>query len=147
MTHSGMHYISMDDALLAAYRRTDYRVRLHRGGWASIRIDTPLPASLQALTGSRPWAVITAWNPRSRMRPREDNRRAQHALLNTLRAQPSTLAIHPACGVGLDGWHEFSLFVIGPSITTLDMLANQYKQNAYAHGHGSEPAHLRLLYD
>jgi hypothetical protein len=81
------------------------------------------------------------------MQSRVDNRRAQHALLSALRAQPSTPAIHPACGVGADGWHEFSLFVIGLPIATLDMLANQYEQNAYVHGHGSEPARLRLMHD
>ena len=36
----------MDERLLAAYLATDYRVRLARGGWASIRIGAPLPAAL-----------------------------------------------------------------------------------------------------
>lgn len=147
MQHSGMQHITMDDALLAAYRHTDYRVRLPRGGRASIHIDADLPVSLQALTHLQPWAVITAWNPHSQAHSRADNRHAQHELLNALRTLPDTKAIHPACGVGVDGWHEFSLFVIGLQAPTLDTVANQYGQNAYVCGHGAAPAYLRLLHD
>lgn len=134
----------MDAALLPAYRATDYRVRLPRGGWATIRINASLPAALHALIDVWPWAFVTAWNPRSRLVPRDANRRAQRELLAALRALPETAAILPACGVGPDGWREPSLFVIGPDTDRLDALMHQHGQNAYVHGHGRDVAMLRL---
>ncbi|HUA80147.1 MAG TPA: DUF3293 domain-containing protein, partial [Dyella sp.] len=67
----------MDDStLIAAYRATDYRVRLPHGGWASIRADAPVPSSLVVWVGSHSWAFITAWNPFSQIRPRQQNHAA-----------------------------------------------------------------------
>lgn len=135
----------MDDSLLAAYRATEYRVRLGCGGRAIILVDHPLPAPLADWAGNHPWGFITAWNPRSRPRARTANRRAQRQLLGALRRQPETLAVHAAIGVGGDGWKEPSLFVIGPAPDLLDRLAERYGQNAYVHGQGQAPAQLRLL--
>jgi hypothetical protein len=135
----------MDEALLAAYRATAYRVRLARGGWAAIHVDEPPPAALLALIGERPWGFVTAWNPYSQPAPRADNRRAQRGLLAALRAMPETAAVFPACGVGPGGWREPSLFVLGPGTTALDTLAHRYEQNAYVHGYSAAPAQLRLL--
>jgi hypothetical protein len=136
----------MDDALLAAYRATAYRVRLARGGWATIRLEAPLPDALRPLAGPHPWGFITAWNPRSRPTPRPVNRRAQQSLLADLRALPATVALRPGCGAGNDGWREPSLFVVGPDTAALDTLAHRYEQNAYVHGRGAARAQLRLLY-
>jgi hypothetical protein len=135
----------MDDALLAAYRATDYRVRLGCGGWASIQIDHPPPASLSDGVGDHHWGFITAWNPYSRSHGREVNRRAQRNLLRALREQTATVALHAAIGVGSDGWKEPSLFVIGPGPALLDHLAQRFEQNAYVYGRGLAPARLRLL--
>lgn len=135
----------MDDVLLAAYRASAYRVRLAGGGWATIRIDAPLPEALTPHVGRHPWAFITAWNPCSQPLPRSINRRSQHALLEALRALAATVAVRPGCGVGVDGWHEPSLFVVGPDPGEMDMLAHRYGQNAYVHGHGDQPARLRRL--
>ena len=135
----------MDESLLAAYRATEYRVRLGGGGWASIRVDQPLPAPLQQAVGNRPWGFITAWNPRSQPQSRTANRCTLRQLLGALRGQPETIAVHAAIGVGGDGWKEPSLFVIGPAPDVLDDLAERYGQNAYVHGHGQARAQLRLL--
>ena len=139
----------MDERLLAAYLATDYRVRLARGGWASIRIDAPLPAALAALTGARPWGFLTAWNPGSSPCPRQHNRQAQRALLAALRELPGTAAIRAGIGVGpdIDGsWREASLFVTGPAVPALDALARRFGQNAYVHGrNASAPALLRRM--
>lgn len=134
----------MDKALLDAFQATDYRVRLARGGWATIRIDTPLPAALQALVGTQSWGFITAWNPHARLRHRSGNRMAQRRLLAELRALPSAVTIRPALGVGAD-WREPSLFVVGPGTAALDTLARNHAQRAYLHGHASGNARLRLL--
>ncbi|MGH8157036.1 MAG: DUF3293 domain-containing protein [Rhodanobacter sp.] len=134
----------MDEALLQAYRTTDYLVCIDEIEWACIRIDQVLPEPLQALVGPRCWGFITAWNPRGERRATADNLLAQRELLTTLRTWPEA-AIYSAIGVGCSGWSEPSLFVIGPNIPTLDALANRHEQNAYVHGHGRATASLRLL--
>lgn len=136
----------MDSALIDAYRRTDYRVRLLQGGWASIRIDAPLPALLRGWVGSNCWAFLTAWNPFSQPCPRKQNHAAQHALLAALRRLPATRTIRPAIGVG-DDWREPSLFVVGPALADTDALAQQFRQNAYVHGLADGYARLRLTSD
>ena len=40
----------MDSGLIAAYRSTDYRVRLAQGGFASIHVDAPLPDAYELLS-------------------------------------------------------------------------------------------------
>jgi hypothetical protein len=136
----------MDTALISLYRTTDYRVRLLQGGWASIRIDKALPAALQALTGGRGWAFITAWNPQSLLLPRSLNHAAQIALLGALRGLRRTLYIRPGLGAGRN-WREPSFFVIGPELEEIDGLAQQFQQNAYVHGLGAGAARLRLISD
>jgi Protein of unknown function (DUF3293) len=134
----------MDKALIDAFRATDYLVCLDEVTWASIHVDQPLPAPLQALVGTRSWGFITAWNPRSQECSPEDNLVAQRELLAALRAWQDAV-VYPAVGVGASGWCEPSLFVIGPDLSTLDALGQRYRQNAYVHGHGLEVARLRLL--
>ncbi|RDS86560.1 DUF3293 domain-containing protein [Dyella psychrodurans] len=136
----------MDSTLITHYRTTDYRVRLLQGGWASIRIDKVLPAALQALTGGRGWAFITAWNPQSQLLPRSLNHAAQIALLAALRGLRRTLYIRPGLGAG-QSWREPSFFVIGPELEEIDELAQQFHQNAYIHGLGTGAARLRLASD
>lgn len=135
----------MDESLLAAYRGTEYRVRLPGGGRANIRIDHPLPYPLLDWVGDLHWGFITAWNPRSQQRARPDNRCAQRKLLGAVQGQAETIAVHAAIGVGGDGWKEPSLFVIGPDPDLLDRLAQRFGQNAYVHGRGHAAAQLRLM--
>ena len=133
----------MDSSLLAAYRGTDYRVRLPQGGFASVRVDAPVPPPLRALIGPCSWAFITAWNPCSQPIEREQNRAAQQALLAAVRALPSTLTVRPAMGVG-EAWREPSLFIVGPRLAETDALARRFRQNAYVHGLADGYARLRL---
>jgi hypothetical protein len=135
----------MDEALLAAYRATDYRVRLASGGWASIRIDAPLPDALHDLVGHHHWGFITAWNPHSQPKVLLQNRLAQRRLLQHLKQHPDVRAVRAAVGVGGDGWHERSLLVVGPTTSDLDALGGAFGQNAYVHGDGWGLARLRLL--
>lgn len=134
----------MDEALLEAFRATAYHVCLDTVSWATIRVDLPLPAEALALVGTRPWAFITAWNPRARRRPAPENLAAQQHLLAALQARPGTI-VRPALGVGPSGWSEPSLFVIGPDIGMLDELARSHGQLAYVYAEGTAAASLRLL--
>jgi hypothetical protein len=136
----------MDNSLIDAYRTTDYRVRLTQGGWVSIRVDAALPLPLHALIGERSWAFITAWNPGSQEQPRVQNHAAQQALLLALRQLPQTACIRPGLGIG-EVWREASLFVVGPNLSDIDLLAQQFQQNAYVHGLGQGYARLRLSSD
>jgi hypothetical protein len=135
----------MDEALLAAYRATDYRVRLTGGGWASIRVGEPLPDALHNLVGHHHWGYLTAWNPRSQPMALSQNRLAQRRLLQHLMQYPGVRAVHVGVGVGVDGWHESSLLVVGPTASELDALGRIFGQNAYVHGDGQGVARLRLL--
>lgn len=134
----------MRETLLAAYQATAYQVRLAQGGCASLRIGEVPPGALQPLIGVQPWAFITAWNPYSQATSASLNRRAQHDLLATLHALPSCIAVRAGRGLGSGGWHEASLFVVGPEPAQMDVLADRYRQNAYVHGRGGAPAQLRL---
>lgn len=135
----------MDEHLLAAYRATDYRVRLRQGGWATIWIGQCLPATLASLVGERHWGFITAWNPRSEPRARASNRQAQRELLRALRDLSETTLIRAGAGVG-QGWREASLFVAGPGPGAFDALARRFGQHAYVHGQGARGmAALRLM--
>ncbi len=132
----------MDEALLAAYLATDYRIRLPQGGVASLRIGAPPPSALLQLTQGAPWAVITAWNPRSQPMSRACNRRAQHRLLAELRACPDIRAIRAAVGVGAGGWRESSLLVVGADEAGLRALCARHGQHAFIAGEGATPPRL-----
>ncbi len=134
----------MNETLLQAYGETDYLVCLDAATWTCIRINQRLPESLQLEVGTRSWGFITAWNPHSKAGTSADNHAAQRALLVALQALPESVILS-AIGIGNSGWHEPSLFVIGPDQSTLDALAHRHQQNAYVYGQGSETAHLRVL--
>jgi Protein of unknown function (DUF3293) len=133
----------MDEELLKAYCRSAYRVRLRSGGAATIRIGEPLPVALRPLAGNRDWGFFTAWNPRSRPLPPTVNRAAERRLLADLRADAS-LEVHPALGMGTDGWREPSFWIVGIGPEALERLGDRYGQNAWLFGHGAGVAELRL---
>ena len=131
-----------DEALVAAYEQTDYRVRLPCGGYASIRVGAALPDPLHVLSGNETWAVVTAWHPRSHPAPRHLNRMAQRGLLAQLRALPETRLIRAAIGVGCGRWREPSLWVVGPRERALRQLCIQHDQHAWVMGDGQTPSRL-----
>lgn len=135
----------VNSELLAAFRTTDYLVNLDTANWACIRIDQLLPDALLALTGDQAWGVLTAWNPYSTPRAWPANLAAQATLLDALKNLPRTKVVLPAVGIGAGGWHEPSLFVIGPDAAALDLLGRHHQQNGYVQGSHGGPARLRLL--
>ncbi|WP_179477054.1 MULTISPECIES: DUF3293 domain-containing protein [unclassified Rhodanobacter] len=134
----------MDETLLQAYRDTEYLVCLDTVEWACIRVDQALPASLRRMVDVSAWGFITAWNPLSEARALADNLAAQRALRADLQIIPDA-SMFAAIGIGRGGWHEPSLFVIGADQPSLDVLGRRYRQHAYVHGTGAEPARLRIL--
>lgn len=135
------------DELTALYERTQYCVRLARGGHAVIRIHQPLPAALHTLLPNldATWAFITAWNPRSQHQPIDVNRMRQHQLLTWLRQLEPVPHITAGAGVAEDRqWREASLFVTGITMASVDVLMREFQQHAVVCGRGHERAELRF---
>jgi len=132
----------------ALYERTQYRVRLARGGYAAIGIGRALPGQLRALLprADAPWAFVTAWNPLSKACPRSINRAHQRQLLAALRRAPAPVVIHAGIGVGENAsWREPSLFVAGIDEARLRALMRPFRQHAIVCGHGAGVARLLWL--
>lgn len=139
-----MNVMSSTHPLQATFELAAYRVRLARGGYATIRVGKPLPGELAALLPEKDacWAFITAWNPHGTLRSRKANRKAQRALVDTLHNRYPAARWHAGCGT-LDNWREPSLFVTGLSESALDELMHRFGQLAVVSGCGNEPAVLR----
>ncbi|MEW5302840.1 MAG: hypothetical protein WDW36_005583 [Sanguina aurantia] len=97
-----------------------------------------------AIVGEHDWGFITAWNPLSLPREETLNLSAQRSLASSLKDLPDSRVL-PAIGIGSNGWSEPSFFVTGSSTSVLDILASEYRQNAYVYGQGASPAQLRML--
>lgn len=134
----------LPEPILRAWAETDYRVRVPRGGYASIRIGAALPAALRRLLHdeTQTWGFITAWNPASMAQPRARNRDRQRVLRDALRE--GGYAIRVGVGMGADGWREPSLFVCDIDFDSLDALAKRFGQAAVVRGVGNGPAELRV---
>jgi hypothetical protein len=121
----------MDDALLAAYRRTEYRVD-DAGCAFVLRIDVPSEAlrachDAFAVTCS---TFITAWNPRSVQTPREQNEAAMARLEQAL----TVMGCRWLRGEGVDpdgDWPgEPSYLALGVHQASAVKLARRFDQNA-----------------
>lgn len=134
----------LPEAIWRAWRETDYRVRLARGGCAVIRVGQPLPAALRGFLHGpdEPWGFVTAWNPVSVAQPRFANRMRQRELRDVLRAQGFRFLA--GAGVGPDGWREPSLFVCGIDFDTLDALSRRFRQAAIVRGGGEAELHALI---
>jgi hypothetical protein len=108
-------------ALLRAYRKTCYEA-------AGIRIRVGVFSAatdrLLLTHGARSAALITAYNPRSRLMPLAWNRRMQARLFQALCRRQ----VLPARGF-LRQWSEAHLLVFGPP-RPIHRLASRFRQNA-----------------
>ncbi len=137
--------VPLPESILRAWLTTDYRVRLARGGYASIRCGEPLPAPLRALldTADEPWGYITAWNPADVRLPHARNRIRQRGLNTALAA--ARYRRFGGIGVGQAGWREASLFVPGIAAEPLDAIARRFGQLSVVRGTGACLAELHIL--
>lgn len=134
--------------LLAAYRRTHYRVDTPQGTFA-IHIDQPCPPldALLARHGCREWAYITAYNPRSAPLSPDMNAARQAELLTEVQAQ-GWIHYHgqgqPAAEDA--GWTaEDSLLIVGMDAANAARLGRRFGQNAVVVGQMGEAARLWWL--
>lgn len=121
---------SIAPELLKAYLDSQYVVCCDSGA-VTFRIGGALPDCLR-----QPFALLTAWNPRSAPLDRalNDNRDA------ALRAQLDAAGwmYLPARGEGPDGWMEESLAILDIPLPEALNLARQYGQNAIVWGNGRQ---------
>lgn len=134
----------MANPLDTEYRRTEYRVRLRTGGFASVRVDQPLPDALAHLIGDQCWAIVTGWNPGAVRQSREMNRQAQRKLLALLKAAKPA-GLQAAVGVGAGHWRECSLLAVGIDAWRILAIAEACGQLAIVCGNRSGPATLAWL--
>ncbi|MFP2932361.1 DUF3293 domain-containing protein [Pyxidicoccus sp. 3LG] len=136
------------ERLLEAYMSTRYVVRPHAATGSLeqvLRVGALHPAldSALAARGHREWAFLTAWNPGSRPRGEEENRRAQEQLVSQLVAGGWVVA--SAIGEAEDGsWSEQSLFVPGLPRAEAERFGRAYGQVAVLVGRAGTPAELLL---
>jgi hypothetical protein len=135
----------LPESILRAWRDTDYRVRLPRGGYASIFCGRPLPAALAPWLAhpDAPWGYLTAWNPGGTRLPRARNRIRQQQLRIALARDAHRW--FGGIGVGTGGWREPSLFVPGIDFDALDALAREFGQLGVVRGVGTGLAELNVL--
>lgn len=135
----------LPESIRRSWEETEYRVRLSRGGYATIHCGEPLPEPLLALLRSpdEPWAFLTAWNPAGVALPRSTNHIRQRRLRDELKADRQRF--HPGIGIGIAIWREPSLFVPGMTYVQLDAMARRFGQLGALRGTGAGPAELREL--
>ncbi|MCV2893721.1 DUF3293 domain-containing protein [Lentibacter sp. XHP0401] len=121
----------MDEAIIQAYRATDYQV--HAAKPFTLRIGE-FCAACDALMDAYKVATaayLTAWNPFSQPLTDLENARAQEVLGAKLAAE--SIVVLSGEGVGRIGhWPpEPSLFALGISRDKAVSLAQKYQQNAF----------------
>ncbi|MGH8530904.1 MAG: DUF3293 domain-containing protein [Nevskiales bacterium] len=136
--------------LSVAYRATRYCVELP-GASLVLRVQRRAPTLRMWLAwqGLRRWALLTAWNPRSkyppRLLPRGRNQARQQALQAVLKRQGyrSYAARNiPLAAAARKRWTEESLFVPGLSLYKARRLARHFGQVGFLAGCRSGLARL-----
>jgi hypothetical protein len=122
----------LDQALIAAYRATDYVLFVAEGQEITLNIGRPNAAFDRALEqrGVSTAVVVTAYNPRSVVLPESENR-ARHAALTALLDRRG---LGYALGEGRDPtgeWKaELECVVFGIPLETGLEIARRFEQNA-----------------
>lgn len=131
----------IDPRLLAAYAATEYVIAVEppvvaRSDRQALAVD-----ALLAARGVACAAVVTAWNPYSRLTLAPENARAQASLIAAV--EEMGLPWLPVEGRGDDGWPpEASLCVLGISRDAAEALGCRFGQNAILWLEARRPARL-----
>jgi hypothetical protein len=123
--------------LRKAYLQTTYLVRAPLGVHA-LRIGALHAAFDEELqtSGARCWAILTAWNPGSRLRPAEENVHAQAVLLQAV-ADLGLSAWAAEGKADQGGWREESACVLELEAAAAVALGRRFDQLAVVVGvHG-----------
>ena len=122
--------MAIDPTLRRAYEQTDYIV--DDDPPLVLRIGEPNDGAriLFASFNVESAAFITAWNPRSRELPLDENYDRQADLLEAI----EQLRLNYFVGRGENtehGWHEDSYLVLGITLEQANALAQQFEQNGF----------------
>jgi hypothetical protein len=137
--------MEIDQALLDDYRAASYSVDAD-GERIELRVDTHCPALDAVLRrrGADRWAMMTAYNPRSDVRPDAENEEAQRALEAAL----AGFTLLPSVGGSTDGrWSEPGVLAIGIDEALARDLMRRFAQNAYLVGRAGGVVELRVTED
>ncbi len=137
---------SLDDArvveLLHAYLAAEYRWQ-HKGGWHDIIIGLPTPGLELAFPQATTFGAMSAWNPLSIERGRDQNRIADEALHEALAAGGH--AFLPAFASARNrSWREPSWLVFGMDSGEFDHLSRRFGQLGTLWWKPGEPVRLRM---
>ena len=134
-----------DEALAKAFRATTYRVM-----WGEARFDVRIGCRHSDLdgalaeNGAKRWAIVTAWNPGSVVRPAEENANALIRL--EARAKDLGLVLYPASNhadADQAAWPvEHGLFLCDATREVASALASEFGQLACVVGERNEVAEL-----
>lgn len=119
---------SSDESLIAAYLETRWTGALPAGGEFDVGIGEAAEGErILASLGSATAAILTAWNPRSRVLAAEENRRRN----DRLREEIAKLGLHSIHCVGAAGeWREESILVPDLPLGRATGLGRDFEQNA-----------------
>ncbi len=139
------HLSELDDALIAAYRATCYRVLAPIPFDMTVGVHSPAFAALMQSAGVRAAAFVTAWNPRGETWALAANRARQHAL----RAELQELGLQCIEGFGAYAGNvtqgEESLLVLGLERRAACSLGTRHEQNAIVWSGSDAVPRLLLL--
>jgi len=129
--------------LHAAYLQTTYWVEA-RPQPLALRIDEQSPRLDRMLgeRGASRWAFLTAWNPRSQLRPHWDNAGRDRQLLRVLRSLGWQWLHAVAQGDGGDWPAEPGVLVPGMGQTQARRLGCRFRQHAVVVGERGKAARL-----
>ncbi|MDE1989839.1 MAG: DUF3293 domain-containing protein [Betaproteobacteria bacterium] len=137
----------IDPALLAIYKKSDYRVHDAAVSHFVMHIDEPCEPlrALMLRSGVHSACFVSAYNPRSEPRTEAENVRAQECL----RQDVSGLGLTFLEGVGEDPGGDCAgepcLLVLGASRNDTESLGRRYGQNAVLWMEGDGIPKLMLL--
>ena len=122
-----------------AYLETTYSIFIDDSQF-ELEIAQAVPVIInQLLKTKKSAAIITAWNPRSKALPTEENKKRNIKLYSRL--QENKYVIYNALGQGSNvSWPaEESFFVLGISKEKAERIAAEFEQNAYVYCEADKP--------
>ena len=133
--------------LLEAYARTIWTGSSPAGPSFRIRVgDSKRVDEILDDIGADMAAIVTAWNPQSRILPPDENERRDAALLADLRSK--RLRPRRCVGTSPDGnWSEQSWLVATAGMETAVHLGREWEQNAIMWMERGQPARLLVTRD
>jgi Protein of unknown function (DUF3293) len=127
--------VTARQALERAYLETNYRVLCAtdsidiRIGVSNVALDTLLQAR-----GVHNWAFVSASNPRSQMKPDEDNARRHGEMTRSLHAERRLFVDALGMPDHADWMPERSVLILGIARPEALALARRWQQNAIVYG-------------